>query len=140
MRALLASMLLALTCYGCTISDAERIDAFVKAVTGEVTRERIDHALDSYVDLGVQPLDVVAFGDPRSYAPEQRPGLLQDAHSGLGFLYGKSLNVLRRRIDITGPRARVELQLFGREGMGSVYFVLTKHGDKWLMSEVRISR
>jgi hypothetical protein len=129
---------LALLCAACGTSDADRIDDFVKAVTGEVSAERIDQALASYVDLDLQPLDVSVLGDPRGYASEQRAKLAHDAHARLGFLFGKRLNVLRKRIEIRPPSAHVELQLLGREGMGNVRFTLAKHAERWLIAKVYI--
>ena len=133
----LAGVAFALLC-ACGTSDADRIDEFVKAVTGEVSTERIDRVLASYVDLEQQPLDVNVLGDLRGYDPAQRARLGQEAHSRLGFLVGKRLNVLRKQIAIDGTNARVELQLFGRDGMGNLRFALAKHGERWLISRLDV--
>jgi len=130
--------LLTLLCAACGTSDADRIDDFVKAVTGEVDAERIDQALAHYVDLELQPLDVNVFGDPRGYGPEQRAKLAADAQGRLTFLHGKRLNVLRKQVDLRPPSARVELQLLGREGIGNVRYVLAKHGERWLISKLDV--
>jgi hypothetical protein len=135
----LAGMLV-LLCAACGTSDADRIDDFVKAVSGEVSAERIDQALASYVDLNLQPLDVSVFGDPRGYLSEQRAKLGHDAHARLGFLFGKRLNVLRKRVEIRPPSAHVELQLLGREGMGNVRYTLAKHAERWLIAKVSIGQ
>jgi hypothetical protein len=137
-RAALAAI--ALLAAACGTSDADRIDDFVKAVTGEVSAERIDQALASYVDLDLSPLTVSVFGDERPYAPEQAAKLAHDAHARLAFLSGKRLNVLSRRIEISAPSARVELRLLGREGMGQVRYTLAKHGERWLIGKVDIGR
>jgi hypothetical protein len=131
---------LALLAAACGTSDADRIEDFVKAVTGEVSAERIDQALASHVDLSLSPLTVSVFGDARAYDPEQGTKLAQDAHARLAFLSGKRLNVLSRRIEINPPAARVELRLLGREGMGHVRYELTKHGERWLIGKVDIGR
>lgn len=130
---------LALLC-ACSTSDADRIDEFVKAVTGEVTSARIDQALARYVDLERQPLEVSVFGDLRGYDQAQREKLSQDAHARLTFLLGKRLNVLRKQIAIDGTEARIELQLFGREGMGNLRYVLAKHGERWLIARLDLGR
>lgn len=129
---------LVLLCAACGTSDADRIDDFVKAVTGEVSSARIDQALTSYVDLNLQPLDVSVFGDPRGYGAEQRAKLGHDAHARLGSLFGNRLNVLRKRVEIRLPNAYVDLQLLGRGGMGNVRYTLVKHGERWLIAKVDV--
>jgi hypothetical protein len=139
MRAFATACLLAL-CVACAEDDEDRIDAFVASVTGELSDERVEHVMKTYVDLDEEPIDVRAFGDGRLYRAEDQERFDRDAQRRLGPLMGRSLNAVRRRIDIRGNEATVELQLLSRTMMGSVRYELVKRKKRWLIGTVYVTR
>jgi hypothetical protein len=139
MRAFATACLLAM-CVACAEDDADRIDAFVASVTGELTEERVAHVMKTYVDLDEEPIDVRAFGDGRLYRAEDQERFDHDADRRLGPLMGRSLNAVRKRIDIRGNEATVELQLLSRTMMGQVRYELVKRGKRWLIGTVYVTR
>lgn len=143
MRAALLPVLLlmvASSLFACGTTDADRIDEFVRAVTGDISRERVARALDTYVNLEQQSLVVSAFGDTRVYDRDSAATLKSEADRRLASLYGKTLSVLRRKVEIASGEAYVDLQLFGRQGMLSVRYVLVKRRrEGWLLSELSVA-
>jgi hypothetical protein len=140
MRAFATACVLAVMCLGCEETDEDRIDAFVAAVTGELTDERVEHVMKTYVDLAEEPIDVRAFGDGRLYRAEDRERFRQDAARRLGPLMGRSLNAVRKRIDLRGSEATVELQLLSRTMVGQVRYELVKRDKRWLIGTVYVTR
>lgn len=142
MRSLVWPVLFALFALvvACEKDDADHIDDFVAAVSGRVEPARIDHVLRTYVDLAAEPLDVRALGESRMYRAEDRARFEDDARRRLSRLEGRSLNVVRKRIEIDGNEARVELQLLGKDAMGNVRYTLNKRGGRWLIGSVVVAR
>jgi len=140
-RAILTlTWLSALVLCGCAKDDADHIDDFVTAVTGEVTPERVDHVFGTYVDPDVEPVDVRVLEHNRLYASGEAINMRGKAREKLGRLEGSSLKVLRRKVEIKDGRAYVDLQLFSREAMGNVRYDLRKHGERWLLSKVAVNQ
>ena len=123
---------------GCGEDDADRIDAFIEAVTGDVTTPRIDHVLTTYLALDERPLSATVLGDMRLYRAEDAQRLHDSVHARLQRLLGTSVKTLRRRVDIRGDSARVELQLLGPDLMGNVVYELTKREKRWFITLVRV--
>jgi hypothetical protein len=140
MRMFATACLLALMCVACSEDDEDRIDAFVAAVTGELTDERVEHVMKTYVDLAEEPIDVRAFGDGRLYRAEDQERFRADATRRLGPLMGRSLNAVRKRIEIRGSDATVELQLLSSTMMGQVRYELVKREKRWLIGTVYVTR
>jgi hypothetical protein len=139
-RSFVLAVLFASSCVllACGESDEDRIDAFIAAVTGEVTPARIDHVLTTYVSLDDEPLSVSVFGQQSLYRATDGTRLAEDAHRRLGRVLGKSARILKRRVDLQGTHARVELQLIGDQMLGNVFYELEKRGDKrWVVSSAR---
>ena len=139
LRWLLAALIAMLVC-ACGEDDEDRIDAFVESVTGELTSERVDHVLATYLDLQERPLSTTVLGETHLYRSEDEERLKELARSRLQRMFGTSLKPLRRQVEIKGETARVDLQLLGDGMMGNVSYRLYKEGKRWLISEVRISR
>lgn len=139
MRAFALCLLLGLA--ACGTSDADRIDTMIEAVTGELSQARVEQAVAKYVDPTQQALLVSAFGDVRIYDADDAALLKAEADRRLSFLYGKRLNIMRRHVRIQDSEARVELSLVGREGLVGAHYTLVKRpGDRWLISELSITR
>jgi hypothetical protein len=139
MRAFLLACLLAFT-GSCAETDADRIDAFVSSVTGELTEDRVAHVLKTYVDLDAEELDVRALGDSHLYRAEDRERFEADVERRLGPLQGRSLNAVRKHIEIKADNATVELQMLSRTMMGQVRYELVKRGKRWLIGSVYVTR
>jgi hypothetical protein len=132
------ALMLALLCLSaCSKDDEDYIDEFVDAVTGEVSEGRVDHVFRTYIDVAREPLDVRVLGENHLYREEEADALEQRAKSRLSRLYGSSLRAVRKRIDIKGGEAFVELQLLSDQGMGVVRYELAKRDGRWLLGTVR---
>jgi hypothetical protein len=136
----LVALFIAALAGGCGEDDEDRIDKFVEAVTGEMSSERVDHVLSTYLDLDDRPLSTTVFGDMHLYRAEDEQQLKQLARSRLQRISGSSLKALRRQVEIKGETARVDLQLLGDGMMGNVSYELYKRGERWFLSAVRITR
>lgn len=142
MRAFVLAFLLVLSSFasGCEKDDEDHIDDFVSAVTGTVDESRIEHVLRTYVDLAAEPIDVRALGESRIYRAEDRERFDREVRRRVGRLDGRSLNAVRKRIDLSGNEARIELQLLGRSAAGTVRYTLHKRNGRWLIGSVAVSR
>lgn len=138
MRALLPLMLFAVLATACEKDDEDLIDDFVAAVTGEVNQQRVEHVLATYVDPSAEELDVRVYGETRLYRAQDAAKLAEHARTRLTRLHGRSLNAVRRRIEIKGDQAFVELQLMGRDVLGNVRYELRKRGGRWLLGTVAL--
>ncbi len=119
------------------VTDEERLEAFVDAVTGEVDTRRIDAAL-SYVDPARVPVDITVGDDLRAYGEGQEVDLAERARATLAPFQGDDVRVVQEAIEIEGERALVALRIGTREGMADVQFRLVRRGDGWLVSRVRV--
>jgi len=119
------------------VTDEERLEAFVDDVTGTVSTQRIDAALE-WVDPATEPVEVRYFG--RSDYYEQMPPLRERAHDALRYLSGDALRTLQEGIEVTDDRAVVGLRLLSDRGMVQATFTLRRRGERWLVSEVEIHR
>jgi hypothetical protein len=128
------------TLTACGETDEDRVRAFSEAITGELSQERVQTAIDKYVDLNTQVLDVGAYGESRSYNAQDRATLDADARRRLPRFYGTRLQILKRHIELKGTTAYLELQLFSKEGMASLRCELHKHGERWLLGALRLNQ
>jgi len=135
-RALILSCLTLLL--ACSEDDEDRIDAFVAAVTGEVSEPRIDHVLTTYIDLEAAPLSATVLTTMRLYQASDRARLRSEVIERLQRAMGSSLKIIRRRTDLKHDGARVELQLYGADMMGNVVYELVKRDKRWLLQRVRV--
>lgn len=124
----------------CSESDEDRLEAFAKAVSGEVSADRVRQALTTYVDPATQPVIVTVFGTPKEYGQAEAAELTTTAQRRLARIMGASLRVMRRRIEVDGDRGRVELQLLSRAAAGHTRYKLRKHGERWLVAELDVTR
>ncbi len=120
-----------------SVTDEERIEEFVEAVTGEVRGSRIDHAL-RYTNLAAEPVEVVVGDEPRRYEAGEEGDLSDEAHQVLAPLEGAEARLLQDAVVIEGDRARVALRVSTDEGVCDVQYLMRKHGDDWLVTRVRV--
>lgn len=119
------------------VTDEERLDAFVDAVTGEVETRRIDAAL-SHADPSRVPVEVVVGDDVHTYADGQEVDLAERTRRALTPLEDEHLRVLQEAVEVDGDRALVALRLRTRGGTADIQFRLVRRGDGWLVSRVRV--
>ncbi len=119
------------------LTDEERLEAFTDTLTGDVTDQRIDQALD-FADPDREPVELIA-GHTRSfYNDGQGAELAERAHHELAPLAGSEATLLQRTIHIDGDEALVAVRVRTREGVIDASFNLTRHGDGWLIRKVRV--
>jgi hypothetical protein len=120
------------------VTDEERLEPFLDAVTGDVTPARIDAAL-AFTDPSREPVEVRALGTTVVY--EDAESLSERAHTALSALSGETLRILGESIEVEGERATISVRILsGQTGMVNVGFDLRKHGDDWLVRTVRVTR
>jgi hypothetical protein len=117
------------------VTDEEELEGFVEAVSGEVTSERIDAALE-WVDPAAAPVEIGVWGDTRVY--EDGAELRSRARSALRPFIGQRLRALREGIQVEEGTGDVSLQLVSGQGMVDVDFRLERRGDRWLVTRVRV--
>lgn len=119
------------------VTERERVEDFVAAVTGRVTVERVDAAL-RYVDPARQSVELTVFDETETYAQDDAAALRARARSALQRYEGQTFRVLRRDIDVRPAVATVALQVLSEQGLRAVDFTLHRHGDAWLVGRVRV--
>lgn len=119
------------------VTDRDRVDRFVDAVSGEVTPARIDAAL-RYVDPDRQPVEITAYEATEAYGPGERDALRQRVRERLLAVAGTRFRVLRKSVTMGARSASVSMQLYSSEGAPSAEYVLRKHGDDWLVETARL--
>lgn len=119
-----------------TVTDEERIEAFTSTVVGQVTRTRIDRALE-WADPSRQPVEVDARGNVRVYDGDGEE-LARQAHRGLSRYHGDDVRALSEGIEVEGDEAVVSQRLLTDHGMVNVEWLLQRHGQDWLVARVRL--
>ena len=119
------------------VTDQERLESFVDAVTGEVATRRIDAAL-GYVDPARVPVEVMVGSDASFYDEGHEVDLAERTRDTLAPFAGDDVRLLQKAIEIEGDRALVALRISTREGTADVQFRMVRRGDGWLVSRVRV--
>lgn len=119
------------------VTDRDRVDRFVDAVSGEVTPARIDAAL-RYVDPDRQPVEITAYEATESFGPGEGEALRRRVRERLRAASGTRFRVLRKSVTMGARSASVSMQLYSSEGAPSAEYVLRKHGDDWLVETARL--
>lgn len=123
------------------VTEEERLEELANAVTGPVDPQRIDAAVANWAAPSIQPVEVTAFGRSEVYDVSNAAELGPRARDALRSYGGERLRKLRQGIELIGEdRAHVTLRIVSGRGMVDAEFELRKHGDRWLVSEVRIHR
>ena len=120
------------------VTDEERLEPFLDAVTGNVTPERVDAAL-AFTNPSRQPVEVHAMGATQLY--EDAATLRERAHEGLRPLQGESLRILGESMEVADDRATISVRFISsRAGMATATFDLRKRDDAWLLASVSVTR
>ncbi len=120
------------------VTDRERMEEFVEAVTGRVSEARIDNAL-SYVDPSKITMELVHNGRRHRYDEENAEDLRPDARRALATLAGSKLHLIQENISLDGERARIALRLRTNEGLANTVFDLRREDDRWLLRRVTVN-
>ncbi|MEM8607982.1 MAG: hypothetical protein AAGF92_12800 [Myxococcota bacterium] len=120
------------------VTDQERMEAFVEAVTGKVSSTRIDSAL-KYANPSKVSMDLVTEGRRHRYDDRNATKLKADARKALAPLEGSRLSLLQENIQLDGERARIALRLRTNEGFANTVFDLRREDDEWLLRRVTVN-
>jgi len=120
------------------VTEEERIQVFLEAVTGEVTSEKINTALE-WVDTDRQPVEVHVMG--RSDLYEDDETLHERARESMRRFMGQDLRILGESITVEDDRATMRVRVINSQlGIVNAEFDLRKREDVWLVSHVRVTR
>ena len=117
------------------VTDEEELEALVESMTGEISAERIEAALQ-WVDPAAAPVEVVVFDRTEVY--EDAAALADTARDGLAQLHGERLRTMRESIEVDGDTADISLQLASSRGLADVDLRLVRRADRWLITRIRI--
>jgi len=119
------------------LTDEERLEAFTDKLSGDVTNQRIDEALD-FADPDREPVELMSGRFHAYYDDGQGAELAERAHRELAPLTGSEATMLQRSIHIDGNQALVAVRVRTRGGVVDARFDLERHGDGWLIQRVRL--
>ena len=117
------------------VTDHERMEEFVEAVTGPVSDARIDGAL-GYADPTRQSLDVVHERRMERYDMDNAASLPKSVRDALAPLAGSEI---QESISIDDDRARIALRVRTEAGLANAVFDLRRHDDQWLLRRVMVN-
>ena len=120
------------------VTDRERMEQFVKAVTGRVEDKRIDNAL-KYADPSKVTMELIHNGRRHKYSDRNARDLKPDAREALATLSGSRLNLIQETIQLDGERARIALRLSTNQGLANTIFDLRREDDEWLLRRVTVN-
>jgi hypothetical protein len=120
------------------VTDRERMDEFVEAVTGRVSGSRIDNAL-RYADPSKVTMELVHEGRRRRYSDRNAAALKPDARKALAPLEGTKLSLIQESISLDGERARIALRLRTDAGLANTVFDLRRENDVWFLRRVIVN-
>lgn len=119
-------------------TDAERIEVFADAVTGEVSPEKISEGL-AWCDPDRQPVEVYVMGASRLY--DTGSDLADRAREGMSRFMGQELRPLNQTIEVDGDQASLRMRVLSNQlGMVNAAFDFRRRDERWLISAVRITR
>lgn len=119
------------------VTDRERMEEFVEAVTGKVSDSRIDQALD-YVDPSKVSIEIVRNGRRIRYDDRNANELPPDARNALAALTGSRVHLIQENIELDEDHARVALRVRTDRGLANAVFDLRLADDDWLLRRVTI--
>jgi hypothetical protein len=120
------------------VTDRERMDDFVEAVTGRVSESRIDNAL-SYANPSKVTMELVHDGRRRRYSDRNASALKTDARKALASLEGSKLHSIQESISLEGERARIALRLRTDAGLANTVFDFRREDDVWFLRRVIVN-
>jgi hypothetical protein len=120
------------------VTDRERMDEFIEAVTGRVSEARIDNAL-SYADPSKVTMELVHEGRRRRYGDRNATALKPDARKALASLEGSRLHLIQESVSLDGERARIALRLRTDAGLANTVFDLRRENDRWFLRRVIVN-
>ena len=120
------------------VTDRERLEEFVEAVTGKVSDSRIDEAL-AYADPSKVSMEIVRDGRRHRYNDRNAKELPPDARRALAALTGSRVDLIQENIELDEEHARVALRLRTDRGLANAVFDLRRaDDDDWLLRRVTI--
>lgn len=120
------------------VTEEERLEAFADAIAGTVEPAHVDQVIRDWTDPAREPLTVTAFGRRETY--EDVDSLREDALSALRSYEGEDLTRLSQDLETAQDRAHLSLRLVSGRGLVDLEVELRKHGERWVVSELRVYR
>jgi hypothetical protein len=120
------------------VTDRERMEEFIEAVTGRVSESRVDKAL-RYADPSQLPLEVVHEGRRQKYNDRNAADLRPHARRALASLEGGKLQLIQESVALDGERARIALRLRTDAGLANTVFDLRRQNEVWLLHRVTVN-
>lgn len=121
------------------VTDTERLETFVEAMTGEVSDQRVEAGLH-YLRPDVEPVQLRIGTQLETFEAGMQSELGQRIRDALATLQGAKVTLIQKAIELHGTQARVALRarLSSAEAF-NLLFVLVRHGESWTVRSVRIS-
>ncbi|MFT5353301.1 MAG: hypothetical protein ACI9KE_000499 [Polyangiales bacterium] len=134
----------AILCLGCVaavadalvVTDEERLEAFVDAVSGEVSSERIDDAL-SFAQTDQLPVTLRA-GSSESTYDNRDAALARRVRQSIEPFLGTDAELIQHDIRVDGDEADVHLRVRTTRGSLSASIELEKVDGRWLIAETTL--
>ncbi len=120
------------------VTDQERMEEFVQAVTGQISDDRIDNALE-YADPERVEMDLVQESRKRHYGSDNLADLRPTARQALAPLAGNNLRLIQKSISVDGNSARVALRVRTEAGLANTVFDLRRYDEDWLLRRVTVN-
>ena len=120
------------------VTDQERMEEFVDAVTGQISDHRIDNAL-RYADPERVEMELVNASRQRHYGSDDLADLRSTARQALAPLAGNNLRLIQKSISVDGNSARVALRVRTEAGLANTVFDLRRDKDDWLLRRVIVN-
>lgn len=123
-----------------TLTDKERLEAFVEDLVENRPDDRISAAL-RLTDPSREPVELVDHGRRVTIGAGQEAKLSRELHQALEAFTHGALDVVQTAVDLegSGDRARVAVRVRSAKGYVNVLFHLSKHGEDWLVRRVAVT-
>ncbi|MEM1418587.1 MAG: hypothetical protein AAGH15_27080 [Myxococcota bacterium] len=120
------------------VTDEERLEVFVDALSGELDDDAIGEAL-SFADPNREPVELLATGGVRARFDEgQEARLAHAARELLAPFASTDLDLVQRTVDVHGDDARVAVRVRAEGALHDATFDFARHGDGWLLRRARV--
>jgi hypothetical protein len=119
------------------VTDEERLEAFVDAISGDIETGRIDDAL-RFVSTRHEEVALRAPGQNEWFGEGDDAELGALARERLAPHLGQALELVQHSVRVDEDAGHVGVRLRGPRGLMDVAFELRKHGERWYVRSARI--
>ncbi len=119
------------------VTDEERLEAFVDAISGDIETGRIDDAL-SFISTRHEEVELRAPDQNEWFGEGDDAELGALARETLAPYLGQELELVQHSVRVQDDAGQVGVRLRGPRGLMDVTFELRKHGERWYLRSARI--